>query len=36
MHGHTRIKTTQIYAKIVDRNISDDMNLLKSKLGLYA
>jgi site-specific recombinase XerD len=36
MLGHTSIKTTQIYAKIVDRKISDDMNLLKAKLGSYA
>ncbi|WP_414617427.1 site-specific integrase [Dyadobacter sp. 32] len=36
MLSHTSIKTTQIYAKIVDRKISDDMNTLKSKLGLYS
>ena len=29
MLGHNSIKTTQIYAKIVDRKISEDMNLLK-------
>lgn len=33
MLGHNSIKTTQIYAKIVDRKISEDMNLLKLKFG---
>ena len=32
MLGHTSLKTTQIYARIVDSKISEDMNLLKSKL----
>ena len=32
MLGHTSIKTTQIYAKIVDAKISEDMALLKSRL----
>jgi site-specific recombinase XerD len=32
MLGHTSIKTTQIYAKIVDAKISEDMTLLKSRL----
>lgn len=36
MLGHTSIKTTQIYAKIVDRKISEDMNLLKTKLAVYS
>jgi hypothetical protein len=33
MLGHKSIKTTQHYAKILDRKVSDDMELLKSKLG---
>ena len=32
MLGHTSIKTTQIYARIVDSKLSDDMKSLKSKL----
>jgi integrase len=32
MLGHTSIKTTQIYARIVDAKISEDMEVLKSKL----
>jgi len=31
MLGHKSIKTTQHYAKIVDRKVSDDMLLLKAK-----
>ena len=33
MLGHTSLKTTQIYARIVDSKISDDMNQLKKKLS---
>jgi len=33
MLGHSSLKTTQIYAKIVDSKISNDMNDLKIKLG---
>lgn len=30
--GHSSIKTTQIYAKVVERKVSEDMSILKSKL----
>ncbi len=33
MLGHTSLKTTQIYARIVDTKISADMKNLESKLG---
>lgn len=33
MLGHTSLKTTQIYAKVVDRKIADDMSVLESKLA---
>lgn len=33
MLGHTSLKTTQIYAKVVDTKILNDMDLLKEKLG---
>ncbi|MCE4564655.1 site-specific integrase [Maribellus sp. CM-23] len=32
MLGHTSLKTTQIYARIVDKKISEDMELLQTKL----
>lgn len=32
MLGHTNIKTTQIYAKVVEKKMSEDMELLRSKL----
>ena len=32
MLGHTDIKTTQIYAKVIQNKISADMNLLREKL----
>ena len=32
MLGHRSIKTTQIYAKVTDKKISDDMNQLHQKL----
>jgi len=32
MLGHTSIKTTQIYAKVVEKKVSEDMEILKSKL----
>ena len=33
MLGHTNIKTTQIYARIVDSKVSSDMEILSQKLG---
>jgi integrase/recombinase XerD len=30
--GHTSIKTTQIYAKVIEQKVSNDMNMLKEKL----
>ena len=33
MLGHRSIKTTQHYAKIIDRKVSDDMQILKQKYG---
>ena len=32
MLGHRNLKTTQHYAKILDRKVSDDMNALRNKL----
>jgi site-specific recombinase XerD len=32
MLGHTRITTTQVYAKVIESKLSDDMQLLKQKL----
>ncbi len=32
MLGHKNIKTTQIYAKVVQRKVSDDMMMLRNKL----
>jgi site-specific recombinase XerD len=31
--GHTSIKTTQIYGKIVDLKVSEDMRILRKKMG---
>ncbi len=31
--GHTKVKTTQIYARIIDQKLSNDMNLLANKLN---
>jgi len=33
MLGHTKITTTQIYAKVAERKLSDDMRALRDKLG---
>jgi len=30
--GHSRISTTQIYAKVIERKVSDDIMMLKTKL----
>ena len=35
MLGHKSIRTTQHYAKILDKKVSDDMELLRSKLGNF-
>lgn len=32
MLGHSKLSTTQIYAKVLDRKVSDDMQILKGKL----
>jgi site-specific recombinase XerD len=32
MLGHTKITTTQVYAKVIESKLSDDMKLLKQKL----
>ena len=34
--GHTSLKTTQIYAKILDKKISEDMDLLQTKLSIHS
>lgn len=31
--GHTKLATTQIYARVVERKVSDDMNILRQKLA---
>ena len=36
MLGHKSLKTTQHYAKILDRKVSDDMLVLKGKLNVLA
>ncbi|WP_229249124.1 tyrosine-type recombinase/integrase [Dyadobacter sandarakinus] len=33
MLGHTNIRTTQIYAKILDLKVSEDMQALKGRLA---
>jgi site-specific recombinase XerD len=33
MLGHTKITTTQVYAKVIESKLSDDMKLLKQKLN---
>ncbi|WP_229248837.1 tyrosine-type recombinase/integrase [Dyadobacter sandarakinus] len=36
MLGHTNIRTTQIYAKILDLKLSEDMQALKGRLAKKA
>lgn len=31
--GHTKLATTQIYARVIDRKVSEDMAVLRQKLG---
>lgn len=33
MLGHTKLSTTQIYARIVDKTVSDEMDKLAQKLN---
>ena len=33
MLGHTRLATTQIYAKVLEKKVSEDMQLLKEKMN---
>ena len=33
MLGHTKLSTTQIYARIVDKTVSDEMDKLAQRLG---
>jgi integrase/recombinase XerD len=34
MLGHSKITTTQLYAKVIEKKLSDDMELLKEKLKM--
>jgi site-specific recombinase XerD len=34
MMGHTSIKTTQMYAKVMDHKVSSDMQQLQNKLSI--
>lgn len=35
MLGHNSIRTTQVYAKVVEKKVSEDMKSLKDKLSSY-
>lgn len=30
--GHTKIATTQIYARVIERKVSEDMEMLRNKM----
>jgi hypothetical protein len=34
MLGHKNMRTTQIYAKVVEKKVSEDMKALKEKLNV--
>ena len=34
MLGHTSLRTTQIYAKVVEQKLSEDMQTLQGKLSI--
>lgn len=34
MLGHSSIKTTQIYAKVVEKKVSEDMGMLRQKFSV--
>lgn len=33
MLGHSEIRTTQIYAKVIENKVSEDMQKLRARLG---
>ena len=35
LFGHTKIATTQIYARVLEHKVSEDMQLLRKKLSSY-
>jgi len=34
MLGHASTRMTQHYARVMDRNLKDNMNIVRSKMGL--